>query len=150
VKTSSLDNWFSTEVLPHEAALMRYLARVWPHRAELPDLRQEIYVRVFESAARERPSAPKAFLFATAKNLLVDRLRHNRVISIDFTLDFDRLDVLVDEISPEREINALQELRRLAAAFDSLSDRCREVIWLRVHFKTRHEALESRSMHNRA
>ena len=110
---------------------MRYLARVWPQRAELPDLRQEIYVRVFESARRERPASPRAFLFTTARNLLVDRVRHNRIISIDSTLDFDLLNVLIDEVSPERELNALQELRRLAAAFDGLSERCREVIWLR-------------------
>src|SRR5262249_24423326 len=37
----------------------------------------------------------------------------------------------VDEISPERRAVAGQELARLARAFDRLSDRCREVVWLR-------------------
>lgn len=110
---------------------MRYLARVWPDRIELADIRQEVYVRVFESARRQLPATPRAFLFATARNLLVDRVRHKRVIAIDTTQDFEVLNVLIDEISPERELNALQELRRLATAFDQLSDRCRDVVWLR-------------------
>lgn len=131
MKTLPLEEWFAAEVLPHEASLMRYLTRVWPNRAELLDLRQDIYVRVFESAAQVRPAAPKAFLFATARNLLVDRVRHNRVISIDSTQDLDVLNVLIDEISPEQRVNAHQELRRLAKAFDQLSDRCRDVLWLR-------------------
>ena len=112
----TLEQWFTEEVLPHEAALIRYLRRVWPNRAEHADLRQDIYVRVFESAARVRPTTPKAFLFATARNLLADRVRHNRIISIDSTLDLDALNVLVDEISPEQRINAHEELRRLAKA----------------------------------
>jgi RNA polymerase sigma factor (sigma-70 family) len=127
----SLDQWFASEVLPHEAALMRYLGRAWPDRSELPDLRQEVYVRVYESAARSRPAAPKSFLFAAARNLMVDRLRRSRVIAIDCTQDLEALNVLVDEISPERRLNARQELRRLAHAFDQLSDKCRAVIWLR-------------------
>lgn len=151
MKLPTLDDWFAAEVLPHEAALMRYLGRVWPNRSELLDLRQEIYVRVFESAARERPAAPKAFLFTTARNLLTDRVRRNRIISIDSTLDFELLDVLVDELSPERELNALQELRRLAAAFDGLSDRCRAVIWLRrVEGLSQRDAAKRLGMHEGA
>lgn len=110
---------------------MRYLARVWPNRAELSDLRQDVYVRIFESAVRVRPAVPRAFLFTTARNLLIDRLRHNRIVCIDTTQDLEVLNVLVDEISPEQRVNGLQELRRLATAFDQLSDKCREVIWLR-------------------
>jgi RNA polymerase sigma-70 factor (ECF subfamily) len=129
--SATLDQWFAAEILPHEAALMRYLARVWPNRAEVLDLRQDVYVRVYESAATTRPTLPRAFLFATARNLMTDRMRRARIVSIDFTEDLQALDVSVDEISPERRLNARQELRRLAGAFDELSDRCRDVMWLR-------------------
>src|SRR3546814_5029005 len=40
-----LDDWFEREILVHEAARMRYLLRWWPHRDDVPDLRQEIYIR---------------------------------------------------------------------------------------------------------
>lgn len=111
---------------------MRYLTRVWPNRSEVLDLRQDIYVRVYESARTALPTIPKAFLFATARNLMTDRIRHSRIVLIDSTQDFEGLNVLVvDELSPERWLSARQELRNLARAFDSLSEKCRSVIWLR-------------------
>jgi RNA polymerase sigma factor (sigma-70 family) len=127
---NALDKWFMAEILPHEAALVRYLHRAWRNHAEIPDLRQEIYIRIYESAAKGRPHAPKSFLFATARNLLADKARRERVVSIDCIQDLDVLNTLIDDISPERRYAARQELRRTAAAFDSLSDKHRAVIWL--------------------
>lgn len=145
--SSELDRWFATEILPHEAALTRYLRRVWRDQAEVPDFRQEIYIRVYESAVKELPTTPKAFLFATARNLLADRVRRERIVSIDYTQDLDALNVLVDDISPERRLSARQELRRLSAALDQLSDDCRAVIWLRrVEGLSQKEAAERLGM----
>jgi RNA polymerase sigma-70 factor (ECF subfamily) len=128
---ASLDDWFAREILVHEGALVAFLMRAWPHRAEVHDLRQEVYVRVYEAAGKARPAAPRAFLFATARHLVTDRLRRGRVVSIESVGDLDALNVLVDEVSPERRLDARQVLWRLAAAFDRLPGRCREVVWLR-------------------
>ncbi len=127
----SLNNWFAREILVHEGALTRYLLRTWFRREEIHDLRQEIYVRVYEAAAKVRPDQPKSFMFTTARHLMTDRLRRSRVVSIDAVGDMDALNVLIDEISPERRLSARQELRQLTEAFDRLPDRCREVVWLR-------------------
>ena len=127
----SLNNWFAREILVHESALMRYLLRSWFRREEIHDLRQEIYVRVYEAAAKTRPAMPKSFMFTTARHLMTDRLRRGRVVSIEAVGDIDALNVLIDEISPERRLVARQELKRLTDAFDRLPDRCREVVWLR-------------------
>src|SRR5262249_44566589 len=125
-----LDTWFKREILCHEEILMRFLARVWPRRDELPDIRQECYARVYEAACKGRPSAPKAFLFATARHLMTDRIRRERIVSIHAGGDSEYLNVLVDEISPERSVMATSELARLARAFDRLTAKCREVVWL--------------------
>lgn len=127
----SLDNWFTREILVHESALMRYLLRCWHQRDDVQDLRQEVYIRVYEAAAKARPAMPKSFMFTTARHLMTDRLRRARVVSIDAVGDLDALHVLVDEISPERRTGARQELKQLTDAFDRLPDRCREVMWLR-------------------
>jgi RNA polymerase sigma-70 factor (ECF subfamily) len=127
----SLDAWFAREILTHEDALLRYLLRCWSNRDEVHDLRQEIYVRVYQAAARGRPAMPKSFMFTTARHLMTDRLRRGRVVSIEAVGDLDALNVLIDEASPERQLGARQELGRLADAFDRLPDRCREVVWLR-------------------
>lgn len=126
-----LDQWFAREILAHEQSLMRYLARVWPNREEISDLRQEIYANVLESAMHAIPVAPKAFLFTSARHLMTDRLRRSRIIFIGTRGDLDALNVLVDDLSPEQRLTALQELGRLADAFDALPPKCREVTWLR-------------------
>src|SRR5258708_7663254 len=126
-----LDTWFKREILSHEDMLMRFLSRIWPRRDELPDLRQEAYARVYQAAQKARPQAPKAFLFATARHLMTDRVRRERIVSIQAGGENDYLNVLIDEISPEQRVSANQELSRLARAFDRLSPNCREVIWLR-------------------
>jgi len=125
------DQWFSEQILSHEVSLTRYLHRVWPNMSEIPDLRQDIYVRVYENAKDSRPASPRAFLFATARNLLTDHIRRSRVVSIEATADIAAFDALVDEVSPERHVVATQELHSLSLAFDSLSDKCRRIVWLR-------------------
>ncbi|MEO6799024.1 MAG: sigma-70 family RNA polymerase sigma factor [Rhodanobacter sp.] len=131
VVDDSLNSWFAREILVHEGALMRYLLRSWFRREEIHDLRQEIYVRVYEAATKSRPAMPKSFMFTTARHLMTDRLRRGRVVSIEAVGDIDALNVLVDEITPERRLSSRQELRRLSEALDRLPDRCREVVWLR-------------------
>ena len=126
-----LDGWFAREILSHEAALVRYLARTWSNRDEIHDLRQEVYIRVYEAAAKARPQAPKSFLFTTARHLMADRMRRGRIVSIEATGDLEALNVLVDEVSPEQRASARQDLRRLAEAFDRLPPKCRDVVWMR-------------------
>lgn len=126
-----LDSWFKREILVHEEALVRYLVRTWLNRQEVYDLRQDTYVRVYEAAAKSRPRAPKSFLFATARNLMADHMRRQRIVSIDAVGDLEALNVMIEEISPEQRASAHQELRRLAEAIDLLPPRCREAVWMR-------------------
>src|SRR5215475_3964030 len=75
-----LESWFVSAILPHEAALTGFLKRVCKSLTEVPDLRQETYIRVCKRAKQSRPRFPKAFLFATARNLVIDRVRRERVV----------------------------------------------------------------------
>ncbi|MGH8214884.1 MAG: RNA polymerase sigma factor [Rhodanobacteraceae bacterium] len=126
-----LDAWFAREVLAHEGALMRFLHRNWRDHDEVVDLRQDIYVRVYKAAASRRPDSPKAFLFATARHLLADRIRRQRIVSITAVGDLEQLNVLTDELEPGRWLGGRDALERLGRAMDRLPDRCREVVWLR-------------------
>jgi RNA polymerase sigma-70 factor (ECF subfamily) len=140
----SLDAWFKREILVHEGMLMRYLQRVWRRKDEVPDLRQETYAKVYQAAALARPAVPRAFLFTTAHNLMADRIRHERVVSIEAVGDIEALNVSVEELSTEHVVSTREELKRLAAALDRLPPRCREVVWLRrVEGLSQREAAEA-------
>lgn len=126
-----LDGWFVNEVLPLEPALMAYLRRNTRVDCEVADLRQEVYVRVYEAAAASRPTLTRPFVFSTARNLLIDRARRAKVVSIQAVADLDTVDAQVDHCTPERHVSARMELRLLQLALDKLPGRCREVVQLR-------------------
>ena len=75
--------WFLREVLPLEAALTNYLAHHARGRAGVADLLQEVYVRVYEAASKQIPESTKSFVFTTARNLLVDKVRHEKIVPIE-------------------------------------------------------------------
>jgi RNA polymerase sigma factor (sigma-70 family) len=127
----ALEAWFIREILPFEGALVRYLAQRRRNPAEIDDLRHDIYVRILESARHARPTVPKAFLFITARNLLIDRARRDRIVGIEQWVDLESSNVLVDEVTAERQVSGWQQLQRLAKLFDRLPRRCREVVWMR-------------------
>jgi RNA polymerase sigma factor (sigma-70 family) len=126
-----LENWFVRAILPHQPALTAYLKRVCMSADDVLDLRQETYIRVCEGATKSRPRFPKPFLFTTARNLVIDKARRERVVSIEYTRDGNALDLSTDELTPERHVAARQDLQQLTRAFDALPEKTRSVIWLR-------------------
>lgn len=131
VSAQDLRAWFLREVLPLEAALTRFLRRNWRNESEVDDLLQEVYVRIFEGAKKELPEQTKPFVFTTAHNLLVDRVRHAKVVPIEAVAELDAIDVAADEPGPDRSAIARDELRRLQLALDRLPPRAREAIVLK-------------------
>ncbi len=128
---SELDIWFVSEVLPLELSLMRFLRRNWREESDMLDLRQEIYARIYESAARAMPDQVKPFVFTTARNLLIDRARRAQIVSIETVADLDSLELGVNELTPERHAAGRAELRMLQSALEALPPRCRRVVELR-------------------
>jgi RNA polymerase sigma factor (sigma-70 family) len=124
-----LDDWFISEVLPTEGALMRYLRHNWRDAADWADLRQEVYARVYEAAQERLPESAPAFVLATARNLLIDRARRSQVVSIEAYAELN--DLATDELTPDRHASGRAELRRMVDALEALPPRCRKVVVLR-------------------
>lgn len=109
---------------------MQYMQHNWRNRHEIADLRQEVYVRVYEAARKQIPNPARPFVFTIARNLLINRVRHERIVPIDAVADLDALDIAADMPGPDRNVIARDELRRLQAAIDRLPTRCREAVTL--------------------
>lgn len=118
--------WFVREILPLEAILVHYLHHNWRNASDIADLRQEIYTRVFAAAQESIPANAKSFLFSTARNLLIDLVKHERVVPIEAVADVEALNVPIDAVSPERTVMSRDELRRLQSALERLPVRARE------------------------
>lgn len=128
---SEVNSWFVHEVLPLEAALVRFLRRGWRNESDIKDLRQEVYARVYEAAKKDIPRPAKPFVFAVARNLLINTARRAHVVSIDAVADPDALGVAVDEPGPDRTVMARQELHQLQSALQRLPERWRDVVIMR-------------------
>lgn len=126
----ALVDWFVREVLPLEAALMHFLRKNWRNSEEVADLRQDVYVQIFDAARKQLPTHTKAFVFQTARNLLIDRVRHDQVIPIESVSDLEAVEVAEDRPGPEDVAIARDDLRRLRTALDKLPPRCREAVVL--------------------
>jgi RNA polymerase sigma factor (sigma-70 family) len=119
----SLDEAYRT----HRDALLLYFQRNSVSRVEAEDLLQETYARY---CSLENPAGienPRAFLFALARNALIDSKRRERVRS-DFCV-LERAEVASGD-TIEREASRAQELARLRAAIEGLPLRCRQVLIL--------------------
>ena len=128
---SQAKQWFVQDVLPLEPMLMHFLHQNWRNKSDLEDIRQEVYALVLAAAETAIPERPKAFVLATARNLLINRVHRERVVTIDSVADLDALGAVADIPGPDRTVIARDSLRRLYAALEDLPPRCREAIVLR-------------------
>jgi RNA polymerase sigma-70 factor (ECF subfamily) len=128
---SAVEDWFVQEVLPLEAMLMHFLHQNWRDKADIEDFRQEIYVQLLKAAETGLPERAKPFVFAAARNFLVNRVRHKQIVPIDAVADMDSFPVASDEPGPDRSVIARDTLRKLHIALDRLPPRAREAVVLR-------------------
>jgi RNA polymerase sigma factor (sigma-70 family) len=126
--TFEVEKWFIREVLPLEAVLIQFLSRSGRSRADVEDLRQDVYMRVCAAAYKEIPSPTRPLVFAIARNLLIDQVRHEQIVPIEVIENIDVLNVAIDERTPDRAVIAREELRRLQAALEKLPERERAAI----------------------
>src|SRR3954468_9069865 len=94
--TPEESRWFIDEVLPHEGALRGWARARFPGLNDVDDLVQESFARLIHAHATGPVAGPRAFLFVTARNLALNRLRHQRIERPDGATEMDALSV-VDE-----------------------------------------------------
>jgi RNA polymerase sigma factor (sigma-70 family) len=125
--------WLAKEILVHERALRGYLSRFFKNIADIEDVVQETYARLLSlnDSASAAVRNWHAFLFTTARNVALDRIRRSRVVSLDALAEMGGADVLDQTPSADEALNARQELALLLETIASLPDRCRETLTLR-------------------
>ena len=125
------DLWFVREVLPLEGMLSQFFRRNCRNRSDIADLRQEVYVKVYEAARQQLPERTRAFVLTTARNILINRVRRDQVVSVQTVVNLEALNVALDEPGPERAVIARDTLWRLQQALDRLPERCRQAVILK-------------------
>jgi RNA polymerase sigma factor (sigma-70 family) len=123
--------WFAAEVQPHAPQLRAWLASRFPQLADLDDIVQAATARVLAARDRGGLRAPKAFFFATARNLALDLVRRRQLAPFSPLGDFDDLSVLDEGADVAETVARNQEIELMTQALQALPDRCRQVMTLR-------------------
>ncbi|CAL4866330.1 hypothetical protein MMA231_00570 [Asticcacaulis sp. MM231] len=123
-----------TQILPHEADLRHWLLRLGVKAHELDDIVQDVYCRLLRLERVDHIEDPRAYLFRSARNVLLEQVRKSKIVSIMTVQNLDELGVADLGPSPESAASSRAELMRVLALIGDLPERCRQVFELRkVH-----------------
>ncbi|WP_374525031.1 RNA polymerase sigma factor [Sphingopyxis sp.] len=131
VDDDSLERWFCREVLPNESALTGFIRNNWRVAADVIDLRHDVYELAIAAARRDLPDDARAFLFAIARNHLINRAKRARIVSFELVADLEAVQHDADMLTAERHVLAREALRRAQEGIDRLSPRVRQIVLLR-------------------
>ncbi len=127
---SEENQWFAEHLHPHEAMLRAWLGSRFSREIDLDDVVQEAYIRVLKAYKTKPITAPKAFLFATARNIALNSVRAAAVRGENINTKEEDLDTLDSGEDIHEIIQRNQELETLTLAIQALPTRCRQIFTL--------------------
>lgn len=118
--------------------LTRFLERRVAARVDAQDLAQEVYLRLLRVEGFDSIAEPQAYLYRVASNVATEwRLRacHSRPHSAD------ELESLLEEASPESQLDEAQLAAQLEAALKPLPPMVRGVMFLKLRNGMTHQEI---------
>jgi RNA polymerase sigma factor (sigma-70 family) len=131
---SELNHWFAEEVQSHGSALRSYLLGRFPTLPDVDDVVQESLKRVWQAREQGQVASPRGLLYAVARNLAIDAVRRQQVVSFEPMTEIPDSSV-TDGMDIVEAISKQQEFDLLTRAIQSLPDRCRQVMTLRLAYE---------------
>lgn len=123
--------WIARNVLPHEALIRAKLSAMPVYDLDIEDVIQEMYSRILSLPSLEAIRYPRQYAIQTARAIVIDHVRHSRVISITTCESLETLDVPVPESNTEERLEFQGEILAVADALAQLPAMCRETLILR-------------------
>jgi len=123
-------NWYAENLAPHEPLIRGWLRSRYRDEIEVDDIVQEALLRVLRENESRPLKAPKAFFFAVARNLAIDRVRRNKITTCGSLWDGEALEVIDHSEEIEETVARNQERELLTKAIQRLPERCRQVFTL--------------------
>ncbi|MDH7638801.1 sigma-70 family RNA polymerase sigma factor [Sphingomonas sp. MAHUQ-71] len=126
-----LIGWVGRHILPHERQLRAWLRAAFP-AIDVDDVVQESYCRIATLTRVEHIDDPRRYLFRTARNVVLEQIRRERVVSIEAASGLAELEQAPEDGgSPERVVAGRRALERVERLIEALPDRARQVFRLR-------------------
>ncbi len=123
--------WFEEYLEPHEELLCNWIKTRFSDIRDVEDIVQEAYLKVLKAHESTHINSPKAYLFATARNIALSKCKKSMSRQEVFLADFQLVDVLDNYADVSKEVTHSEELELLTKAIQTLPKRCRQVLTLR-------------------
>ena len=121
----------------YQHRLFRYLLFLTGNRDLAQDLFQDTWMRVLERGSQYTGRARfETWMFAIARNLMIDHTRKRSTVSLDEATDPDKerpLEIAADTPSPFDHFESGEQAARISRALLALEPLYREVLVLRFH-----------------
>lgn len=124
--------WVGRHILPHERQLRSWLHAAFPS-SDVDDVVQEAYCRIATLGHVAHVDDPRRYLFRTARNIVLEQIRRDRVVRIEAASGLSELEnaLEADHLSPERVASDRQMLTRVERLIASLPERGRRIFRMR-------------------
>ena len=123
--------WLARNVLPHEALIRSKLRTICVYDLDIEDVIQEMYAHLLALPSLESIRYPRQYAIQTAKAIVIDHVRHMRVISITSSESLETFNTPMPEANTEERLEFQGEIQEVAEALAQLPAMCRETLILR-------------------
>ncbi len=128
---SEIVAWVGSNIVPHEAHLRAWLRGMSLSEDDIGDIVQDAYVAIARLSGVDHIHNGKAYLFQTAKSVLLHKIRRARIVPIGQLTELQTLGLSDENPDAERQLSARQELARVRAIIAGLPDKCRSIFEMR-------------------
>ena len=116
----------------YAAPLARYFERRVRNKHDVPDLVQDVFLRLSALPDPTTIEQPEHYLFVTAASALRDKVRRDAVRQSDQHVELDERLLQGSDFTPLRVLEGKQAIAQVCAALMELPERSRDVFVLRV------------------
>jgi len=123
------------------APLVSFFRKRTHNASEVPDLVQQVFVRLAQCSELDGIHNPDGYIFQTAANTLKDHLRHNAVRKRFAIEQLGNADALDSDFSPERVLQGRENIARLTEVLRQMPERTRDILMLRCFEGLKHSEI---------
>ncbi len=126
--TGILNRLFRT----HQSTLARFFNRHAPDKSEVPDLTQEVFLKLSRSEVPDALDNSGGYVISVARSVLIDHHRRRQVRRAADHTGLDNLDVESTDLPADRVLDSKAIAERVQVALLTLPERTRDVFALRT------------------
>lgn len=123
------NEFIETVYRDHERAIFRFLLALLKNRQDAEEVKQEVFLKLLQGSTAENIRNPRAFVYRTAKNLALNRIRYRNVRSVEDKGAADD-DPASTRAIQDKVLESRQELAQLVAIVEQMPPKCRKVFIL--------------------